>query len=154
MLLESLALWTDIRDTPYLAIVAIYLAETALWKRQTAEAEQWLAQGLREQVDPRWLGSAVVNCLHVAARLAVTHAAYQKAATLFGLAEERCVRRHYTLVEPVRAQNRAALVRTRRGLDAARFAAAFAAGQQMTVEEAFATLLSGTGHEPTAKSLK
>lgn len=154
LLLESLALWTDIRDTPYLAIVAIYLAETALWERRTTEAEQWLAQGLREQVEPRWLGSAVVNCLHVAARLAILRGAYEWVATLFGLAEESCVRGHYTLVEPVRAQNCTALVRTRSGLSATHFAAAFAAGQQMTVEEAFATLLSGTGHEPTAKSLK
>ncbi len=154
LLLAALALWTNIRDKPYLAIVAIYLAETALWERQTAEAEQWLAQGLRDQVEPRWLGSAVVNCLHVAARLAVLREAYEWAATLFGLAEETSRRMYYTLVEPVRAQNRAALVRAQASLDLARFGAAFAAGQQMTVEDAFATLRATTGHESTAKSLK
>ena len=142
LLLEALALWTNIGDTPHLAIVAIYLAETALWERRPAEAEQWLAQGLSYGIEPHWLGSALVNCFFVAARLAVARQQYQRAATLFGLAEETCRRVHYTLVEPVRAQTSNALTHTRAGLALVCYTEAFAAGEQMAPAAAFATILS------------
>ncbi|MGB5048020.1 MAG: tetratricopeptide repeat protein, partial [Caldilineaceae bacterium] len=140
LLQESLELWTDIRDTPYLAIVAIYLAETALWERRPAEAEQWLTQVLRYHVDPRWLGIAVVNCLFVAARLAVDRQDFVQAAMLLGLATEHRLRTRCTLVEPVRAQVDAALTAVQEALGPAAFGEAFAAGQQMTLEEAFDAL--------------
>jgi predicted ATPase/DNA-binding XRE family transcriptional regulator len=141
LLLESLEIWMSIRDKRYLARICIYLAEVSLWEDQSGEAEQWLGLCVAYQVDPRRIGNALVNCFFVAARLAVVRQHYQKAAKLFGLAEERRHRTHYTLVAPVRAQVDGALATVQAALGPVNFAAAFAAGREMELEEAFATIL-------------
>lgn len=141
LLMESLTLWSNIRDPLYLVRVSIYLAETALWEEQFAEAEYWLTQCIEYQVDPRRVGIALINCFLVAARLAVARQHYQHAATLFGLAEETRVRAHCTLVEPVRAQVDATIATVQIALNPETFAAAFAAGQQLSSTEAFTILL-------------
>jgi hypothetical protein len=87
------------------------------------------------------IGNAVVNCLFVAARLAVARQHYQRAAVLFGLAEGARNSAHYTLVEPVCAQIDAALTKLRAALEPTLFAKAFAAGQQLSITEAFTTIL-------------
>ncbi len=141
LLMECLTEWSNMRNQFHTAQVCIYLAETALWEEDCAEAERWLAQCLSYRCDPRLMGSAVVNCLFVAARLAVARQHYQRAATLFGLAEAARNNAHYTLVEPVRTQIDDALTKVRAALEPALFAETFASGQQLSISEAFATIL-------------
>ncbi len=141
LLLECLTAWSNMRNKFHLAQVCIYLAETALWEGDCAEAERWLVQSLSYRCDPRLMGSAVVNCLFVAARLAVARQHYQRAATLFGLAEEARNNIHYTLVEPVRAQIDAALTKVRAALEPTLFVKTLAAGRQLSMIEAFTTIL-------------
>jgi len=144
LLMECLTAWTTMGNKFHLAQVSIYLAETALWEGNCAEAERWLTQSLSYRCDPRLIGSAVVNCLFVAARLAVARQHYQRASVLFGLAEATRYRTHYTLVEPVRAQVNGALAMVRAALDPVLFAEAFAAGQQLSITQAFVTILPKT----------
>ncbi len=141
LLMECLAAWTNMRKQLHLTQVCIYLAETALWEGDCTEAERWLSQSLGYRCDPRLIGNAVVNCLFVAARLAVARQHYQRAAVLFGLAEGARNSAHYTLVEPVCAQIDAALTKLRAALEPTLFAKAFAAGQQLSITEAFTTIL-------------
>jgi predicted ATPase/DNA-binding XRE family transcriptional regulator len=136
LLLESLEIWTNIRDKLHLSRVYIYLAETALWEDKPEEAEQWLAQCLNHPIDPRRIGIAIVNCLFVAARLAVARQQYQHAAALLGMAEVTRQRTYCTLVEPVRVQVDAALATVQHQLAPDLFAEAFANGQQMAVTDA------------------
>ena len=67
------------------------------------------------------------DSLWTAARLAAVQQNYLRAATLSGLAEQVSSRIRYVLVEPVRGE-----------LEPAVFAEAFAAGRQMSLNEAFA----------------
>ncbi|MEZ4617421.1 MAG: hypothetical protein R2867_18185 [Caldilineaceae bacterium] len=141
LLLEGLEIWTNIRDKLYLSRICIYLAETALWENKPEEAEQWLVQCLNYHFDPRWIGIAMVNCLFVAARLAMVRQQYQHAVALFGLAEVTRQRTYCTLVAPVRAQVDAELAKVRTLLDPALFAEALARGQQIPLSDAFTTML-------------
>jgi tetratricopeptide (TPR) repeat protein len=140
LLLESRAYTIELRRKHLLPRISIYLAETSLWEGLTEEAEGWLAECVGYRVDPPGLGSSLVNCFFVAARLAVVRQHYQQAAMLFGLAEERRHRTHYTLVAPVRAQVDGALATVQAALGPVNFAAAFAAGREMGLEEVFATI--------------
>lgn len=142
LLLESLAIWRTIRDKQYLAQLSIYLAETALWEGDLTEAEAWLAQALDYQVDPRRLDMALINCLLVAALLAVARQDLQKAATLFGAAEQVRADAQRTLVAPVRAQVDAGLATVQAALDPVTFAATVAAGRQLSPAQAFTSLLA------------
>ena len=142
LLMESLAIWTNIRETLYLARLSIYLAETALWEGKIPEAEGWLAQCVEYRVDPGRIGIALVNCFLVAARLAVARQHYSRAATLFGLAEKARANIDCTLVEPVRAQVGAAVATVQAALGPSAFAADFEAGEQLSPAEAFTALLS------------
>ena len=137
LLLEGLAILTNIRDKLRLSHICIYLAETALWENKPEEAEQWLVQCLNYQFDPRWIGIALVNCFFVAARLAVIRQHYQQAVALFSFAEVTRQRVYCTLVEPVRAQVDADLARARAMLDPALYAEAFVLGQQMALDDPF-----------------
>lgn len=76
------------------------------------------------------------------ARLATARQAYVRAATLFGLAEQISQRIRYPLVEPVQSLVNAALATVQAALEPAAFAEAFAAGQQLSIEEALATVLA------------
>ena len=82
--------------------------------------------------------------LFVAARLATAQQQYRRAATLFGLAEQVHSQIHYAIAGPMRALADAALATVRDALEPAVFAEAFAMGQQMSLEEAFATILAPT----------
>jgi predicted ATPase/DNA-binding XRE family transcriptional regulator len=141
LLMECLAAWTNMGNKFHLAQVCIYLAETALWEGDCTAAERWLSQSLSYRCEPRLIGSALVNGLFVAARLAVARQHYQRAATLFGLAEGTRNSAHYTLVEPVCAQIDAALTKVSAALAPTLFAETFVAGQQLSITEAFTTIL-------------
>jgi len=144
LLHESLHLSRTINSPMYLAWNFTYLAETALWQGDLDQAAHWLAQALAHHANPRWIRTELVDCLWIAARLATAQQQYPRAATLFGLAEQVGSRIRYVPAGPVRPLNEAALTTVQAALEPTIFAEAFAAGQAMTLVEAFATLLAVT----------
>jgi predicted ATPase/transcriptional regulator with XRE-family HTH domain len=148
LLAESLRLCLDLNDEWFLARVCATLAEMALWEGELDAAEGWLARSLAYRTDRPLSMIGQIERVVVAARLATAQGGYQRAATLFGLADDLRSRIHYELAGPARQLAEAALAKVRAGLDPASFAGAFTAGQQISLDEAFATLLapsSGTG---------
>ncbi len=141
LLHESLHLSRTINSPMYLAWNFTYLAETALWQGDLDQAAHWLAQAVAHHANPRWIRTELVDCLWIAARLATAQQQYPRAATLFGLAEQVGRRIGYVPAGPVQPLNEAALVTVRQALEPAAFAAAFAAGQAMTLDSACATIL-------------
>jgi predicted ATPase len=140
ILSESLQLWLDLKNNVFLVRIYGYLAEVELTEGNLAEASQAVAASLGHQVDLRWLSTEVVDCLWVAARLATAQQAYERAATLFGMAEAMRRRVHYPVHGPRRAPVDAALATVQAALEPDVFAAAFAAGQGMTLAAAVATI--------------
>jgi hypothetical protein len=118
------------------------LAETALWKGEVDEAERWLAQSLAYQALPRSLTVFQVEQIFVAARLATAQQHYQRAATLFGLAEQISSRLHYSYGGPMHSQIDAALAAVQAAIEPVDFAKAFTVGQQLSPEAAFAISLA------------
>ncbi len=145
LLTDSWHCCIELKRMHLLPRIAIFLAETALWEGEIDAAESWLAQSLSYRIDLRRLGSAQVNLLFVAARLAGARGKFEQAALFLGLAEETRQRTHYALVAPVRAQVDVALAEVQAVLGPANFADAFAAGQKMTLEEAV-NALEGADH--------
>ena len=144
LLAESLGRCVELKEKHLLARNCTYLAETALWEGLLDEAEQWLAQSLAYHVEPQWITIHEVTRLWVAARLATAQQQYLRAATLFGLADQTHSQIHYAIGGPMCALADATLATVRGALDPAVFAEAFAAGQQMSLAEAFATILAPT----------
>jgi predicted ATPase/transcriptional regulator with XRE-family HTH domain len=142
LLEDSLRLCLDLNDGWFLGRVCTCLAETALWEGGLDEAEHWLAQALAYHAHPRLIKIDYIESLLVAARLATAQGAYLRAATLFGLAERIRSQTHYELAGPARLLTDAALTRVRAALDPALFDEAFTAGEQLSLEEAFATILA------------
>jgi non-specific serine/threonine protein kinase len=141
LLSESLRLGLDVKNPVRLARICTYLAETALLEGKLDEAEQWLAQSLAYHADPYRLSVDQVGRLWVAARLATAQQHYPRAATLFGVAEQAHSHIHSVIAGPMRTLAVAALATVREMLDPTVFAEAFAAGQQLSLAEAFATIL-------------
>lgn len=146
-LTESLRLCIEVKAPHLLARNCTYLAETALCEEVLDEAVQWLAQSVGYHAEPDSITTTELQRLWVAARLAMAQQQYTRAATLFGLAEHMHGQIHHTIGGPIRALADAALATVQAALEPAAFAEAFAAGQQMTLEEAFVTLLSVTHSE-------
>ena len=144
VLTASLHLCTELKDRMLLARTMTFLAETALWEDQTDEAADWLAQSLAQEADPGIIIIYEVIRLFVAARVATAQGRYQRAATLFGLAEQANSQIHYVYAGPMCTQTDAALATVRAALSPDVFAEAFAAGQQLSLKEAFATILHPT----------
>jgi len=142
LLSESLRVCLDLKVKSLLARVCCYLSETDLWEGKVKQAEQWLGQSLAYHADPYRISINEVARLWVAARLATAQQQYPRAATLFGLAEQMHSQIHYAIAGPIRALANAALATVRAALGPALFAEAFAAGQQLSLEEAFTTLLA------------
>jgi len=148
LLTESLKLCIEYKDKRLLARNCTYLAETALWAGELAEAEQWLAQSLGYHAEPRSITISELERLWVAARLATAQQQYLRAARLFGLADQAHNHLHYAIAGPMRALADAALATVGgplgAALEPALFAEAFAAGQQLSLAEAFATILGSS----------
>lgn len=140
LLNESLRLGLDQRNRARLARICAYLAETALWEENVEEGAHWLAQSLDYAPAPRAFTLFQVERLLIAACLAAAQQQYLSAATLFALAEKGNYEMQFEFVGPKRVQVDAALATVRDALDPVVFAAAWAAGQQRSPEEAFATL--------------
>jgi len=156
LLSESLHLCIELKSKFFLARVCAYLADLALWEAETLgepggvgapaveQAEHWLAQSLDYQADPHRITIFQVTRLFVAARVATVQQQYLRAAILFGLANQVHSQIAYAIAGPIRALADAALARVQAALDPAVFAEAFATGQQLSLEEAFATVLHPT----------
>ena len=144
LLSESWRLCLELKNKFFLARVCTYLAELALWEEEVTQAEHWLAQSLDYQADPHRITMFQVTRLFVAARVATAQQQYLRAATLFGLADQVHSHIHYAIAGPMRALADAALAMVRAALEPEVFAAAFAAGQQLSLDEAFASILNPT----------
>jgi predicted ATPase/DNA-binding SARP family transcriptional activator len=141
LLNESLDLCIHLGNPEVRALPCAYLAEMALAENALGQAEQWLAQSLTYQVAPDWLAPETVDLIWLVARLATERQQYQRAATLFGLAERVGRQIQYVYAGPTRSQVEAALATVHEKFDAALFVKAFSAGYQLSLAEAFATIL-------------
>jgi tetratricopeptide (TPR) repeat protein len=142
LLIESLKLCINLKNDEFLAETYGYLAEIALGEGELDQAAQWVDQSLIHQAKIPWITTEQVDFLWMVARLATAQQQYQRAAMLFGLAEQVSSQIHYGLVEPIRPLVDAALATVRETLDPAAFAEAFATGQQLSLNEAFVTILA------------
>lgn len=139
---EALGISLDMKNSTRLARVCSYLAELALWEERPDEAANWLAQSLGYQADAQRVTIYTVQRLFVAARLAAAQANYLRAATLFGLVDQMHNRIHYAIAGPMRSLADATLAIAQAALDPLRFDEAFAAGQRLSLEDAFAGILA------------
>ncbi len=137
---ESLQLCLQLKENLCLPQLYTYLAEVALWQGEFDQAAQWLAQSLTDGAQTARITFEEVQRCWVAARLATAQQQYQRAATLFGLAEQAHSQIHYVIGGPLRALADTTLATVQAALEPAVFAKAFAAGQQMTLAEAFARI--------------
>jgi predicted ATPase/transcriptional regulator with XRE-family HTH domain len=140
LLADSLRICLDLHDEWYLGRVCTYLAEAAMWEGELEEAERWLAQSLAYRGYHHLIKMDQFERLMVGARLAAARGAYLRAATLFGSAEVSRSEMHYELSGPARRLADAARTKVRAALDPALFDQAFAAGQQLSLEEASAAI--------------
>lgn len=141
LLNESLQLCLQLEERLRLTQIYTYLAEVDLWEGEFDQAAQWLAQSLTASAQPT-RDTFDMSQLWVAARLATAQQQYRRAATLFGLAEQLHSQIHCVIGGPVRVLADTALATVRTALDPALFAEAFATGQQISLTEAFVTILA------------
>ncbi|MFN8491768.1 MAG: helix-turn-helix domain-containing protein [Caldilineaceae bacterium] len=141
LLHECLHLCTELKDKFFLARVTICLAETALGEGKLDESREWLAQSLGYQPQFQRATLYEIERLWVAARLATAQQRCQQAATLFGLADQIHSQVHYAVAGPMRELADAALAAVRTRLGQEEFDRTFASGQQLSLKEAFATVL-------------
>jgi hypothetical protein len=140
LLNESLQLCLQLKDALHLARIYTSLAEVDLAEGALDQAGQWLAQSMTAGARPSRVGVDQVQECWVAARLATAQQEYHRAATLFGLAEQAHTEIHHAIGGPMRALADAALATVQVALEPAVFAAAFAAGQQLSAAEAVAAM--------------
>ena len=138
----SLRICLELKDNYFLGHVFAYQVEVALWEEKLDLAEDALTQSLGYDTETRRINVYEIQRFWLAARLATAQQQYLRAATLFGLGEQTHSQIRYAIAGPMRALAEAALATVRDALDPAIFAEAFAAGQQMSLEEAFAGILS------------
>jgi hypothetical protein len=113
-----------------------------LWTADESLAAEWLAQAWIHHANPRWPRTELVDCLWVDARLATAQEQYLRAATLFGLAEQVGSQIHYVPTGPVKPLIDSAIATVHNSLAPDAFAAAFAEGQRLSLDEAFNTILA------------
>jgi predicted ATPase len=144
LLLESLSLCLELKDKVYLARVSLFQADLALWQGEVGEAEQRLRTSLHYHNDPQKIAIDKVELLLTAARIATAQQRYQHSALFFGHVNQISNRLGYVYAGPMRSLADTALATVQVALEPAAFAEAFAAGQQMSLDEAFATILAPT----------
>jgi predicted ATPase/transcriptional regulator with XRE-family HTH domain len=136
---DSLHVCIELKDKRFLAQIALYLAELALMAGDVEETKPQLHKILTYQsVIPKTIDQ--VQLFFVAARLATTQQHYQRAATLFGLAEQAHSQIHHVIGGPLRALADAALATVQSALEPIAFAEAFAVGQQMPLGQGLALI--------------
>jgi predicted ATPase/transcriptional regulator with XRE-family HTH domain len=142
LLEECLQLCLEIKLAFILAQVCMSLAETSLWEGDLEQAAGWLAQSFAYHTSPRYTTPSELQRLFVVARLATLQGHTKRAATLFGLAEQMHSHLHYVIIGPIRTLADDALGTVREALEPEVFAEAFTAGQQLSLEEAYSTILA------------
>jgi non-specific serine/threonine protein kinase len=138
---EALALHRAAGDTWGASISLSYLGMVAGQRSDFAAAEALH----RESMDLRWaMGTKedVAHCLANFAALAAARGQHERAARLFGAADAVQAAIGNTLKEPERTFYERATVTARAGLDERAFAAAWAAGQALPIDEAVAEALA------------
>ncbi|MEZ4713732.1 MAG: hypothetical protein R3A44_41475 [Caldilineaceae bacterium] len=142
LLNECLRLSLALQDKVFLARNYAYLAEISLWEGQLEQAEQWLAQSLIYPADAQRNPVGAVVRFFIAARVATAQQHYLRAAILFGLADQVHSQINYVIGGAIRSLADAALATVQTALEPTVLAEAFAAGQQMSLTEAFASPLA------------
>lgn len=144
LLNESLQICLDLKVESMVARVYDYLAEVALWEGELEQAVQWLAQSITLHADPSKFSMMYkVERLWIAVCLATAQRQYQRAATLFGLAEQAHRQIHFALYAgPIRTQVDMALATVREALGDEHFNEAFSTGQHLSLNEAYTTFLA------------
>jgi hypothetical protein len=142
LLEESLRLCLATKNTLNLALVCMALAETMLWAGELAQAAAWLGQSLAYQAVPLRITLLELQILLIAGRLSTAQEQYVRAATVFGLAEAAHHQLHHIYAGPMVPLVETALATVRATLDPTVFAEAFAVGQQMSLEQAYTTILA------------
>lgn len=135
----------DISYYPILPNICIGLATIAMQRTDLDQAKQMIDEALSGLVKARWVTAETVEGLLCLTRLAIARQQYIYAATTSGLVSRLQTEIHHTFDAPTRPLFEEALTTVQAALEPAVFAAALAAGQQMTMVEAFA-LLQSTDH--------
>lgn len=132
----------DISYYPILPNIATGLAIIALHRADFNQAEQMIGEALAGFAKARWLTAELIEGWLTMARLATLRQHFTRAATFFGLVSRLQTELHHAIDAPMRPLIDAALAMAQTALDPTVFAEAFATGQQMSLEEAFATILT------------
>jgi predicted ATPase len=142
LLEECLHICLQLKNTLLLARVCMALAEMAVWIGDPEQAQQWLGESLAYQAVPQRITIVELQRLLIAARLATAQGEYRRAAILFGLAEAVHGQIHYIYAGPMVPLVNVPLAAVRQALDPADFTQAFIAGQHMSLDDAYATILA------------
>jgi predicted ATPase/DNA-binding XRE family transcriptional regulator len=140
---HSLRLSLDLHDKVFVARICAFTAAAVLLQGEVDEAERWLMQAHLHDPTPLWITLGELECLYLAARLAVARGLHERAAKLFGAAEEARARICYVLLPPVRelVDEGEAEARTHLGTD--RFEQAHQSGTRLAPAEAFGMVPDG-----------
>lgn len=142
LLEECLRVCLEVKNTISLAKACMCLAELSLWDGDADEAAHWLDQSLAYYSAPKRIDIAELQRFFVSARLATLQGQYQRAAVLLGFAEVAHRRMHYVYAGPMLPLVNAALSKVHEMLGNERFDEAFTAGQQLSLDDAYLTLLA------------
>lgn len=140
-LTEARHLAQTIAYYPILPNMETGLAAIALQRHDLLLAQQMLAAAFVGLSKARWVTGDLVEALLTLMRLTAAKQQFTQAATLWGLAARLQGEIHHRLDAPLRPVVDAAQATVRAALAPVAFAEAFAFGEQMTLDEAFATLL-------------
>lgn len=143
----------EIAYHPILPNIATGLAIIALHRANFNQAEQMIGEALAGFSKTRWITAEVIDGLLTMARLATLQQQFIRAATLFGLVDQLQTQIHQSVEAPMRPLVDAALATVQAALAPEVFADAFAAGQQLSLEEAFAAILTPS-HLDNSPSLR
>ncbi len=102
MLEESLELRRLINPHRIRPVIHLGLALAALESGELADAEHWVAEALRGYMRGSWVRPELVDCLLVAARLAVRRQYWESAAEIMGMAEKLRAGIRHALDAPLR----------------------------------------------------
>jgi predicted ATPase/DNA-binding SARP family transcriptional activator len=133
---------TDLRHTHLPRKAQAVAALLKLAQGEFEEAAAFLQVSMSNYYHHRQIRPELVDGLFTAARLAAAQQQWVRAATLFGLAEHLRVEIRHNLDAPLYPWVEAALATVRGALEPEVFVEAFAVGQQLSLEEAYATILA------------
>ena len=139
---ESLSLGAELQNKLFSTRICAYPARRCCGKQSSTRRRIGWGRAWPITPIPRSITIYQVERVLVAVRLAAAQQQYHRVATLFGLAEQLRSSLEYELIAPVRTQVDAALAAVRAAMDSAPFIEAFNAGERLSLEAAYATLLT------------